>query len=178
MLSGSNIFSAIIYLSLIKPPDIARRNAPAFEEDDMRLWSIHPRYLDCKGLVALWREGLLAQSVLLDRTRGYRNHPQLARFRDTDDPPGAIARYLECVADEADSRRYNFDRSRINENRLAGYMHVTAGQVEFEFGHLLAKLKRRDSEAYRKAAADKAVEVHPLFIKMPGEIEFWERKER
>jgi len=30
----------------------------------MRLWSLHPRYLDAKGLVALWREGLLAQKVL------------------------------------------------------------------------------------------------------------------
>ncbi|WP_368086417.1 pyrimidine dimer DNA glycosylase/endonuclease V [Nitrosomonas sp. Nm34] len=26
----------------------------------MRLWSIHPKYLDAKGLLALWREGLQA----------------------------------------------------------------------------------------------------------------------
>jgi hypothetical protein len=37
-------------------------------------------YLDGRGLVALWREALLAQAVLRGRTRGYR-HPQLARFR-------------------------------------------------------------------------------------------------
>lgn len=31
----------------------------------MRLWSLHPSYLDRAGLLAVWREGLLAQSVLL-----------------------------------------------------------------------------------------------------------------
>jgi len=25
----------------------------------MRLWTLHPKYLDARGLVALWREGLL-----------------------------------------------------------------------------------------------------------------------
>lgn len=44
----------------------------------MRLWSLHPQYLDAKGLVALWREGLLAQAVLAGQTRGYKRHPQLA----------------------------------------------------------------------------------------------------
>ena len=43
----------------------------------MRLWSIHPRYLDSMGLVALWREALLAQAVLRGETKGYKFHPQL-----------------------------------------------------------------------------------------------------
>jgi hypothetical protein len=30
----------------------------------MRLWSLHPEYLDANGLVALWREALLAQAFL------------------------------------------------------------------------------------------------------------------
>ena len=47
----------------------------------MRLWSVHPRHLDRQGLTACWREGLLAQKVLTGTTRGYRNHPQLTRFR-------------------------------------------------------------------------------------------------
>lgn len=32
----------------------------------MRLWSVHPGWLDAKGLVAAWREGLLARAVLAD----------------------------------------------------------------------------------------------------------------
>jgi len=40
----------------------------------MRLWSLHPRRLDGKGLIASWREGLLARAALAARTRGYRNH--------------------------------------------------------------------------------------------------------
>lgn len=31
---------------------------------------MHPRYLDAKGLVALWREALLVQAVLRGETRG------------------------------------------------------------------------------------------------------------
>ena len=43
----------------------------------MRLWSLHPKYLDKLGLLGLWRESLLAQKVLLGKTKGYKNHPQL-----------------------------------------------------------------------------------------------------
>jgi hypothetical protein len=35
----------------------------------LRLWSIHPKYLDATGLVALWREALLAQKVLKGKTK-------------------------------------------------------------------------------------------------------------
>jgi hypothetical protein len=44
----------------------------------MRLWSIHPEYLDAKGLVALWREALLAQNVLQCNTKGYKKHPLIS----------------------------------------------------------------------------------------------------
>ncbi|MGP9584395.1 pyrimidine dimer DNA glycosylase/endonuclease V, partial [Micrococcaceae sp. AOP34-BR2-30] len=30
----------------------------------MRLWSLHPEVLDRQGLIAGWREALLAQAVL------------------------------------------------------------------------------------------------------------------
>ena len=79
----------------------------------MRLWSIHPRYLDRQGLVALWREGLLAQKVLAGKTNGYRFHPQLLRFRQSRDPLQSIGTYLHHVAEEASKRKYRFDRSKI-----------------------------------------------------------------
>ena len=60
----------------------------------MRLWSLHPKYLDTKGLLALWREGLLAQKVLAGKTKGYKNHPQLDRFKAHGSPRKAIGRYL------------------------------------------------------------------------------------
>lgn len=56
----------------------------------MRLWSVHPKYLDTRGLTACWREGLLARKVLLGQTKGYRNHPQLIRFRNTQNPVAAV----------------------------------------------------------------------------------------
>lgn len=63
----------------------------------MRLWSIHPKYLDAKGLVALWREALLAQNVLLGNTKGYKNHPQLIRFKNHTDSISAIGFYLHEI---------------------------------------------------------------------------------
>lgn len=57
----------------------------------MRIWSLHPQYLDRQGLTAGWREGLLAQKVLTGTTKGYRNHPQLRRFRAAGDGVGMDA---------------------------------------------------------------------------------------
>ena len=74
----------------------------------MRLWSLHPRYLDAKGLVALWREALLAQKVLQGNTKGYRNHPQLSRFKQQIDPLAAVAAYLCEVQREAARRGYHY----------------------------------------------------------------------
>src|SRR6056300_1308061 len=106
----------------------------------MRLWSIHPEYLDAKGLVALWRESLLAQNVLLGNTKGYTKHPQLDRFKNTINPVGAIASYLRTISDEADRRGYNFNRSKIVNKKINSGIPVTKGQVDYEFKHLLEKL--------------------------------------
>ena len=140
----------------------------------MRLWSIHLRYLDSKGLVALWREGLLAQKVLQGGTKGYTNHPQLIRFRKTQNPVGAVADYLRYVADEADRRGYRFDRGKIAGDRFGQKISVTAGQSEYEFAHLLNKLKKRDPGLYRQLKSTETIQLHPLFETIDGDVEDWE----
>lgn len=140
----------------------------------MRLWSIHPGYLDAKGLVALWREGLLAQAVLAGKTKGYQNHPQLIRFR-VNDPLAAIGSYLNIVQLEAVRRGYNFDRAKIIcKSPSRRKISVTDAQVEYEFLHLKRKLKIRDRKQYRLIASIERPDVHPLFKKIPGAIEAWE----
>ena len=141
----------------------------------MRLWSLHPRYLDARGLVALWREALLAQAVLRGRTRGYRNHPQLHRFRSQPSPVSAIAAYLGAVHEEATARGYNFDAARIAPGSEAPPIAVTQGQLDFEWRHLLAKLDARAPEWRRQVGASDAREPHPLFRAVPGGIADWER---
>jgi hypothetical protein len=138
----------------------------------MRLWSIHPQYLDAKGLVALWREGLLAQAVLAGQTRGYRNHPQLERFRDRD---GAIASYLHHVVDEAEVRGYNFDRSKLPPTNPAPTIEVSDGQLRFEWQHLLAKLRVRDPERLLRFAKIRKPLPHPFFVVVPGSVAAWEK---
>lgn len=140
----------------------------------MRLWSIHPKYLDAKGLVALWREGLLAQNVLLGNTKGYKNHPQLIRFKNSENPYGAIAEYLRYVVNEADNRGYNFNRSKIIKNKYDNKINVTNGQLEYEFKHLLNKLKERNPELYQQFRNTKKIELHPSFKRINGLVEEWE----
>jgi len=140
----------------------------------MRLWSIHPCYLDAKGLVALWREALLAQKVLQGKTKGYKNHPQLIRFKNTNNPIGAIAEYLTHIVDEADVRDYKFDRTKINNEIFGEKIDVNNGQVEYEFKHLQNKLKKRSPEVYSKSKKVEKIKLHPIFKQVKGNIESWE----
>jgi hypothetical protein len=140
----------------------------------MRLWSLHPRLLDGQGLVALWREGLLARAVLRGATKGYRRHPQLDRFRRAADPVAAIDAYLHAVADEADARGYRFDRTKLGPARRPRRLVVSDGQLAYEWAHLRAKLRARDPTRWRRARAT-ALACHPSFRVVPGGIAAWER---
>jgi len=141
----------------------------------MRLWTLHPRYLDSQGLVALWREGLLAQKVLRGLTRGYRQHPQLERFRELDDAVAGIAAYLAGVHAEALRRSYHFDEGKIAAPRLAEKMTATTGQLAFELEHLRRKLAVRDPAKFAELATLKAPEPHPLFRVVDGGVASWEK---
>ncbi|MDA0692871.1 MAG: pyrimidine dimer DNA glycosylase/endonuclease V [Nitrospinae bacterium] len=140
----------------------------------MRLWSIHPKYLDTKGIVALWREGLLAQKVLKGETQGYKNHPQLNRFKKTADPIAAINEYLHHIYKESLKRNYKFDSKKINTPRSRIKIDVNSGQIEFERQHLLGKLKSRDPSLYLKYRILTQLDVHPFFNVVIGEIADWE----
>ncbi len=141
----------------------------------MRLWSIHPKYLDTQGLLGLWREGLLAQKVLLGQTKGYRNHPQLIRFKKTKDPLLYIGTYLYYVYIEGERRGYKFDKSKIIKCDLTVKMPVTKGQIQYEFQHLLEKLKVRDPIKYEEIKNEKIIETNPIFYVIDGGVEEWER---
>ena len=141
----------------------------------MRLWSINPEYLDTKGLLANWREGLLARKVLLGKTIGYRNHPQLIRFRAQNDPLSAIDSYLNFIVDESVRRGYEFDASKIGNARYENIMTVTKGQIEYEFSHLMNKLKVRDPERHDRLTGTLDIKTNRLFRIIHGEKEAWEK---
>jgi hypothetical protein len=141
----------------------------------MRLWTIHPRYLDGRGLVAVWREALLARAVLAGRTRGYTAHPQLERFRAARDPLAAINAYLVGVADEAAARGYRFDRRKLHPPRRPIRLAETRGQLEVEWRHFRRKLRIRAPEWLLRWRAVKQPAPHPLFRIFPGKVRWWER---
>jgi hypothetical protein len=141
----------------------------------MRIWSLHPQYLDPQGLVALWRETLLAQQVLLGLTKGYKNHPQLDRFKHSKKPPQLIATYLWAIHDDAVKRGYTFDGKKICEPRSRHKLTVTSGQVQYEFEHLLRKLKKRNPALYHLHKDVQKPALHPMFKRVRGGIEEWEK---
>lgn len=141
----------------------------------MRLWSLHPRYLDAKGLVALWREALLAQAVLRGEARGYTRHPQLARFQAHPTPLKAMAVYLRAVQAEAARRGYNFDASKIGRGGQVVAIELPQGQLDYERRHLEQKLAVRDPARLTELKKIKRLEPHPLFEVVPGPVAAWER---
>ena len=141
----------------------------------MRLWTLHPKYLDPQGLVTLWREALLARAVLGGRTVGYRHHPQLHRFRQHGLPRSAINAYLAAILGEADARGYRFDRSKCGPVRGQIQIRCPAGQLQYEWQHLLRKLRARNRDYHRRCREITTPEPHPLFVIEDGPIAAWER---
>lgn len=140
----------------------------------MRLWSIHPQYLDGIGLVACWRESLLAQKVLLGQTKGYQHHPQLIRFKQCEDPVAQIGAYLAMLAAEARVRNYQFDTSKIHKQSDLVLMPISDQQLEYEFAHLKNKLEVRQPWQYHILSAVDDIEPNPCFSVYRGKIEDWE----
>jgi len=142
----------------------------------MRLWTVHPRYFDVKGLVAAWREALLAQKVLSGATSGYRQHPQLTRFRLHPQPLRAIAVFLFGLGEEAERRGYHFDTTKILERGPVEQIEETEGQLLYEWAHLRAKLHGRAPDLHRQFRNIVVPEPHPLFRIVPGGVSEWEKR--
>jgi hypothetical protein len=140
----------------------------------MRLWSLDPKYLDARGLVAAWREALLAQAVLRGQTRGYTRHPQLLRFRESASPVGSIGAYLAGLYEEAVRRGYAFDRRKIGRVRRSIRLTVTSGQLRHEWRHLRAKLAIRDKAWLKRLGRVVEPDAHPAFRVAVGDVAPWE----
>jgi hypothetical protein len=145
----------------------------------MRLWSLHPCYLDWKGLGADWREGLLGQAIILGRTKGWKNHPQMDRFKAHGDPVAAISYYLQEIHREATRRGYNYNYAKIlNPVEEIEPLELTTGQLRYELALLSERLKRRDPEWLKKIQKehqDDPPRPHPLFRAVEGDVEPWEK---
>ena len=143
----------------------------------MRLWTISFKYLDVKGLVALWREALLAKNVLAGLAKGYKNHPQLDRFYAHENACEAINAYLAGVYEEACARGYKFDEAKVGDfdERNLAKIAVSRGQIEYEFAFLQEKLKSRDIKAYERNLSVKNIEIASIFREVEGGIEPWEK---
>ncbi len=152
----------------------------------MRLWSLHPKYLDTKGLVACWSEGLLAQKVLQNRTEGYKKHPQLHRFKKQEMPLLHLSQYLKEIYKEGKKRKFTFDASKIahfNYPYKINKIDITSGQICYEFNLLKYKLINREQiDKFKDMVLDmlrfSKIQLNPIFNRVFGLKENWEKGER
>jgi pyrimidine dimer DNA glycosylase len=119
--------------------------------------------------------GVAGAESFARQTRGYKNHPQLLRFSEMENPPAALAAYLKAVHEESVRRGYNFDGSKIGAQRSRRKIRETRGQLLYEWKHLKRKFKKRDSKRSRDFASVKIPAPHPLFEMVSGEIRAWEK---
>jgi hypothetical protein len=136
----------------------------------MRIWSIHPKYLDVKRLTGVWRETLLAKKVLEGKTKGYKNHPQLIRFKEQSNPIRFINSYLTHIHHESQNRNYNFNKNLIINKKTNKKIPVTKKQLIYELNHLRKKLNNPE---HLKSIT--IPEPHPIFKVINGKIESWEK---
>ncbi|EKD56253.1 MAG: hypothetical protein ACD_58C00246G0002 [uncultured bacterium] len=118
----------------------------------------------------------MAKNVLEGKIKGYKNHPQLERFKAQDNPLDYINAYLLDIYDEARARGYRFSREKIGllKNNLKD-IKVSNGQIDYEFEHLLKKLVERDKTRYNELKGLIKIVPHRLFTVVEGYVESWEK---
>ncbi|MEM1541019.1 MAG: pyrimidine dimer DNA glycosylase/endonuclease V [Ignisphaera sp.] len=133
--------------------------------------------LDRVGLIALWREGLLAQKVLEGSTKGYINHPQLTRFKQSQNPLLSIGTYLYYVYLEGVNRgyRFNLNKIKVYNTSITGFIPITSGQIRYEYKLLLYKLSSRDPQWRKQIECIERIDVNPVFYIIEGSISEWEK---
>lgn len=142
----------------------------------MRLWSLHPKYIDDKGLQNLWRDALLVQDALSGRNRKYINHPQVERFNNYYEPMAAIGAYLFFVHEEGRDRGAVFGEHKImHRSERTNIIKVARKQLEYEFEQLKKKVQSRSFIQFNKLKQVSTVDPNPIFEVVEGEIESWER---
>ena len=116
----------------------------------------------------------MAKHVLEGKTKGYKHHPQLNRFKKAPVPLDCINQYLSVVYKESLQRGFNFTKDKINWEFNPSTLTVTMGQLSFEKEHLLKKLLTRDKAQYKVLLNETNFVPHPLFKVIEGEREEWE----
>lgn len=130
----------------------------------MRLWSIHPKYLDKHALIALWREGLLAQKALSGKGLVDEANVQLVRFKKSANPVRAIGSYLSFVASEGAKQGCKLNHERILQpNFEAKFMTTDVAQMELEVEQLKARMKTRNKDKFKLLTDVHKFEANPVF---------------
>jgi hypothetical protein len=157
----------------------------------VRLWSIHPEYLDRMGLLGLWREALLAQQVLHGETENYKNHSHMQRFYalPKEDAMQYMSDYLFFVWQEGKLRGYKLNVNHIKDPRNGGSLSgsprklftVSSGQLALEYQILCMRTRNRDHKHFL-GLEDKypshrmwVPKPNPVFTLIHGRKEEWEK---
>lgn len=130
----------------------------------MSLWSVHPRYLDNKGLISAWNRGLQLQKQLSTEPARNTGNSQLIMFSRQEKPLHAIGSYLSFIASEGCRRGYKFTHEKIlYPNFDEELLPIDSEQLRSENQMLQNRLKTRDKNRYQQLSSQSWPETHPLF---------------
>ena len=139
----------------------------------MRLWSLSTRQRLIEWVFSRYGAKVcLRRKCSWDKRRAIDFILNLIGFA-SENWTATIGAYLWAVLDEARSRGYNFDASRIATERLPISISVTRGQLDFERQRLMKKLRTRDQDRFRILGAAVA-RPHPILRVVAGGLEPWE----
>lgn len=144
----------------------------------MRIWSLHPKYLDKKELIDSWNDGLRTIGILTRNHQGSIFRPELSRFRSQSEPIIAVEKYLLSIANEAKRRGYMVDIRKLPSIPVvvSHKIPVSSGQIEYEWRQLMHVLAGRSPGFLRRIEYSPSHDINPIFYKRPGhDIETWEK---
>ena len=132
---------------------------------NMNLWSFHPKYLDEKGLRAVWQDALFAQNVLSGRIKDHRKYyPQLMKFNNYFEPLAAIGAYLGFIYDDGVERGIIFQEHKImHRSKRENIFQVDRERLEDEFEQYKRKMQTVSMLQTAKLRQVSKVEPHPIF---------------
>ena len=82
---------------------------------------------------------------------------------------------MRLVLIESEKRGYHFDKTKLPVQCIpVDFIMESQGQLDYEWQHLLKKLRVRNPDRFRSVSNVKSPDPNPIFRIVPGGISSWE----
>jgi hypothetical protein len=116
----------------------------------------------------------------MGKTKGWKNHPQLIRFKNHNAPIHAIGFYLFIIYNEGCKRGYSYNKSKMFKIvEKVSMINISKEQLAYEFEILKNRVRGRDHTKFLEllefGKKESYPKPHPLFHVIDGKVALWEK---